>query len=154
MLFRSADAFSEFSQQLQPDTVWFFEAQVDKSREQAGLIIERLISLEAAPRELSGSMLVKLEEERHDPAILDQLARLLRTRPGKSPVFLEISGAEGFKARLKVGDDFAVSCDQEFAGQVEGLVGAGCVLLAPGGGRTNGSNGNGNGQRRYGRPNR
>lgn len=126
-----ADAYSENSDLVKADTVVFAQAQIDTSREQVGLIVHRLLTPEKAPRELTGSLVIKLRESLHDPACLDGLARVLKSRPGKSPVFLEITSNSGVRARLKADERLTVACDPELAKQLEAVIGEGCVTFGP-----------------------
>lgn len=138
-----ADAYAEYAESLQNDKICFVKAEVDTSREEVGLIVTELVELSKAPQQLSGSMVLRMDSSEHSPDCIPKLARLFQSRPGNSPVFLEISSPDGVRSRLRVGDKFTVSCDQELARQVEEIIGEGRVSLAPG--IPNGSNGNGNG---------
>lgn len=126
-----ADAYADHASILKDGSIWFIEADVDRSRETPGLIAQRLVGLDHAGRELGGTLLVRLREDRHDEATVDQLAGVLETRPGKSPVYLEVAATDGIRARLKLGDRFNVTCDQELATLVEDIVGAGQVTIKP-----------------------
>ncbi|MGL4462439.1 MAG: DNA polymerase III subunit alpha, partial [Planctomycetia bacterium] len=146
-----ADTYVEQGAELKEDRICFLRADVDKSREEAGLIVRTVIPLEAAPKELSGAMLVKMRADRHPPDQIDALQRLLKTRPGGSPVFLEVVTEDNLRIRLRLGDDVKVQCDPEFAGQVEGLLGAGMVAVVPHRrpAESNGNRGNGPGPGKY-----
>lgn len=146
-----ADDFAENADRFADNGPWFVLGEVDLSREQLGLIAHRLMSLEEAPRELAATLLVRLAADRHDEATVDALARILRSRPGKSPVYLEISGEDGLRARLKVGDAFAVACDQDLARQLEELLGSGRVTLGGAPRSATNGRGNSNGSRRLAR---
>lgn len=126
-----ADAYAEFATQLKPDTVWFFRCEVDTSREEVGLIVNELIGVEQAPSVLSGTLLVRVDADRHETATIDALARVLKGRPGNSPVYLELTAPSGLRVQLKVDDSLAVTCDQDLAGQVEEVVGVGKVSIGP-----------------------
>ena len=140
-----ADAFAEYSEKVVDDAICFVRAEVDTSRDEVGLIVTDIIDLERAPRELSGTLVVRVDAQTQGPECIERLANVFRGRPGNSPVFLEISAEDGLRARMRVGDQFAVTCDQELANQLESVVGEGCVTIAPA--VHNGNRNNGNGKR-------
>jgi DNA polymerase-3 subunit alpha len=151
-----ADSYAEYSGQLKADSIWFFRCEVDTSREEVGLIVNELVDLEKAPSVLSGTLLVRIDGREQGEECFETLARIFKSHPGSSPVFLEFSSPDGFRAQLRVGDEYGVICDQEIARQVEGVLGTGKVTIAPplktnGHSRSNG-NGNGNGNRWKGKP--
>lgn len=126
-----ADSYAEFANQLKADSIWFFRAEVDTSREEVGLIVNDLIDLEKASSVLSGTLLIRLEERTHGPECMETLGRLFKSRPGSSPIFLEIAMTDGLRAQLKVSDEFSVVCDPDIARQAEAIVGNGRVTIAP-----------------------
>ena len=125
-----ADAWVAASEDVTDDAVIFLHAQVDKSRD-LGLIAVEPVRLEDAPRALSGSLVVKLPGDAYERNLVPCLASLLRSRPGSSPVFLEVRDASGLRVRMKAGDGLTVACDTEIAGQLEALVGRGNVQIRP-----------------------
>lgn len=145
-----ADSFAEYGMDVENDAIVFVRAEVDKSRDEVGLIVNEIIKTDNAPKVLSGQVKIKLDSARHQIDCIDQLARLFQTRRGSSPVILEIASPKGVRAHLRVGEGFGVTCDEDLANQIEEIVGAGRVELAAAGRGANGTGkANGNGHRRF-----
>jgi DNA polymerase-3 subunit alpha len=126
-----ADTFAEYSTMLANDLICFLQADVDTSREEVGLIVREIISLESAPHRLSGSLLVRMDAGRLGTGCVPSLKAILASRPGKSTVYLDIRTSSGLRVKMQAGDDLLVSCDRELVHQVEGLVGEGNCNIIP-----------------------
>ncbi|HVJ82078.1 MAG TPA: DNA polymerase III subunit alpha, partial [Planctomycetia bacterium] len=131
-----ADQFAEYGERLVDDAVVFVRAEVDASvrpgtvvpregeepaaqSQEISLIVNEVIAFDDAPRKLSGSFVVRLDGARAEAEHVDRLAKLLQTRPGNSPVFIEILAIDGLRARMRAGTNIQVTCDQELARMVE-----------------------------------
>jgi DNA polymerase-3 subunit alpha len=126
-----ADTFAEYAEKLASDLICFLQADIDTSREEVGLIVREIISLETAPNRLSGSLLVRVDAGRLGTGCIPSLKAILTSRPGKSTVYLDIRTAAGLRVKMQAGDDFLVSCDRELVHQVESLVGEGNCNIIP-----------------------
>ena len=126
-----ADAYSRFSDKIQNDAIGFLCAEVDASREEVGLVALEFVGLEEAPARLAGALLVRVDSARVAPGALATLKTILRSKPGDSPVFLDVRTEGGLRVRMRAGDDFLVECSRELVGEVESVVGAGAVSVAP-----------------------
>jgi DNA polymerase-3 subunit alpha len=143
-----ADAFAKYGQQLANNQIGFLRGTVDSSRDATSVIASEWIPLEEAPRRLAGALVLRLDANATSPDCFESLSELLRARPGKSPVFLEIWGDDGLRVRMRAGDEFCVACDAQLARQVEALIGEGRVTIAPASRNGTSANGAANGLRK------
>ena len=149
-----ADTYAEYTAQVVNDTICFVRAEVDTSRDEVGLIVNEVISIEKAPERLAGAMWLRFDSNLHDTDKMDSVAKLLGSRPGPSSLFLSIDTPDGIRATMKAGSDFTVASDDELVGQVEAILGEGHVSFGPAvatsNGSSNGNGVNGRGKRRSG----
>src|SRR5262249_23487359 len=112
---------------------------VERTREQPGLIVSRIMTLEQAQRELTKRLVLILSHDVHDPNHIDALVRVLQRSPGSCPVYLNILDAAGKRSLLKAGEDFRINPATVSTGELETILGPGRIKFS---GNTNG-NGNG-----------
>jgi hypothetical protein len=118
--------------------VCFVKATVERTREQPGLVLSRVLSLEQAQRELTTGLWLSLAVGRHGPDMVDAVARVLQRTPGPCPVYLHVRDEVGRVARLRAGEAFRVNPATVSTAELETLLGAGSVKFS---GPTNGRNG-------------
>ncbi|MBX9655892.1 DNA polymerase III subunit alpha [bacterium] len=126
-----ADVYAEFGERLNNDVICFLRCEVDTSREEVGLIANEFISLETAPQRLSGSLVIRIDGPKLGAGCIYSIKSILSTRPGQSPVFLNIRTANGLGVRMRAADEILVACDQELVKQIESIVGEGNVSIRP-----------------------
>lgn len=150
-----ADAYAESGGSVVDDRIGFVEAEIDTSRGEVGLIVNNWIDVERAPHVLSGTVVVKLDANEHSGETLEQLSKILKSRPGASSVQLDVlSKEEGLRTRLVLGEGYNVGCDDDLVARLESALGQGTVQLErsrrlPPNKRNGNGNGNGNG---HGKP--
>ena len=126
-----ADVYAEYAEKLNNDVICFLRCEVDTSREEIGLIANEFISLETAPMRLSGSLLVRIDGPRLGTGCIPSLKAILSTRPGQSPVYLDIRTSAGLRVKMRTSESILVACDQDLVKQVESVVGEGRVSIMP-----------------------
>src|SRR5262249_35780888 len=77
------------------DRVCFVRGSVDRTREEPGLILTRIMSVEQAQRELTKGLVLSLRLDVHEPDIIDAIGRMLERARGTCPVFLAIRDPAG-----------------------------------------------------------
>ncbi len=117
------------------------KATVERSREEPGLILTRVFSLEQAKQELTKWLRLTLSLGAHGPDHIERLARILQRTPGPCPVYLEVRDAAGKRCRLKAGEAFRVNPTTLPTAELEMILGPGRVEFY---GQTNGNGRNGN----------
>ena len=122
------------------DAICFVKGTLDRRREPAELVVNRVIPVENAPAELTRAVVVTLRKGTHDDEQLERLLRQVRARPGNLDLYLEITGLTGIRrAVYKAGFGYRIRHDDRLMTDLEVAVGAGNVrLVGPGGstGRT------------------
>src|SRR5262249_11347124 len=72
-----SDDFVRYKDDLQEDRICFVRGAVDRTREEPGLILSRILSLEQAQRELTTGLILSVKLGTHAPQVIDSLASIL-----------------------------------------------------------------------------
>src|SRR5262249_42267685 len=75
------DDFVRYKDDISEDRICFVKAAVERTREEPGLILSRILSLEQAQRELTKGVMVTLTLGVHGPREIEALARVLQRTP-------------------------------------------------------------------------
>jgi DNA polymerase-3 subunit alpha len=129
------DDFARHKSAIVEDHVCFVKAVVERSREEPGLIVSRILMPEQAQVELARGLWLLLSLGTHGAETVEAVARLLRRSPGSCPVYLSIRDGAGKRTDLKLGEGFHVNPAGVAAAEIEALLGTGSVKFA---GPTNG----------------
>jgi DNA polymerase-3 subunit alpha len=138
------DDFIRFKDELREDRVCLVKGTVERSREEPGLILTRIFSIEQGRQELTKWVRLTLAAGGHVDDLLERLAQILQRSPGGCPVFLEVRDAGGKRCRLKAGEAYRVNPNRLPLGELELLLGPGQVDFS--------AHANGNGRSHNGRP--
>ncbi|MFN4260830.1 MAG: DNA polymerase III subunit alpha [Gemmataceae bacterium] len=133
------DDFVRYKDEFTEDRVCFVKGIVERSRDEPGLILSRVMSVEQGKRELARALVLSLNVNLHGPEIIDALARLLEQSRGSCPVFLAVTDAAGKRAILKVNERIRVNPATVCINDLEDLLGKGRVAFT--GMSANGRNG-------------
>jgi len=138
------EPFQRFGELVKADSIVAVLGAVDKrGGDEANVIVNELVPLEDLPSRFTQAMTVRLSENVHGAAGVEQLYEILRGYPGSCRVNLVICLSDGTRVRCPC-ERPRVEVTQEMRRRVEELVGAENVrlLAAP---RGNGSGGRSNG---------
>lgn len=119
------DDYSRHKAILKDEWVGFIKAEVDRSREPAGLIVTRLYDFDQAQREQTTGLILRVDARHHRDQVLDQVGSLLRRYPGRCEVYLEVCDCDGRRARLRVGRKFYIDPAKLVMADFELLLGVG-----------------------------
>jgi DNA polymerase III subunit alpha len=119
---RHKDAFVE-------DRVCFVRGTVERNREEPGLVLTRVFSLEQARRELARELHLLVRLRQHSPVDVDALARLLARAPGPCPVVVTVKDDSGKRCVLRLGHDYRVNPATFPREELEEVLGPGSVQL-------------------------
>jgi DNA polymerase III alpha subunit len=139
------DDFIRCKDEFQDDRVCIVKGIVERTREEPGLVLSRILSVPQAKQELTKWLRLSLNLEVHNPDAIEQLARVLQGSPGSCPVYLDIRDAAGRRCRLKAGESYRVNPWTHLTAELEMILGPGRVEFyahANGNGR-NGKSGTG-----------
>jgi DNA polymerase-3 subunit alpha len=120
------DDFARHKEQIEEDHICFVAASVERTREEPGLVITRLLSIEQAQRERTTGLVLALRLE-DAPEKLSAVASVLRRTPGSCPVFLSITDRAGRRGLLKAGPEFRINPATLAKAELELILGAGRV---------------------------
>jgi DNA polymerase-3 subunit alpha len=123
------------------DRVCFVRGSVDRTREEPGLILTRVMSVEQAQRELTKGLVLLLRLGVHEPEIINSIGRMLGQARGSCPVYLSIRDGTGKRAQLKLSESHGINPAHVPIADLELLLGKGAVKFS---GPVNGHWRNGN----------
>ncbi len=130
------DDFLRHKDQVRDENICFVKGVVDRTREKPGLLVNRILTLEQAQRELTRGLLLRLGIGRHREEDLPAIGRMLQKTPGRCPVYLDITDAAGKHALLRLGENYAIEPSRLAASDLESLLGPGNVKFV---GQANGN---------------
>jgi hypothetical protein len=123
---------------------------VERNREEPGLVLTRVMTIEQAKKELTRFVVLSLNLDQHGDHHIDRLAGIFRQHRGPCPVELHVRDNFGRKLRLKVANEYYVNAAQLPVREIEDILGPNRVAFFGMAGirqsqNGNGHNGNGNG---------
>ncbi len=132
------DDFIRYKDKVAEDQICFVGAVVEKSREEPGLVITRIVDVEQAQKERTTGVWILLHVDEHGEDHLRAVERTLRRAPGKCPVFLRLQDRLGRSCDLKVSNELAINPTTFPRAELEDILGKGRVVFS--------RHGNGNGR--------
>jgi DNA polymerase III subunit alpha len=136
------DDYVRSKDEIRDENICFVKATVDRTREEPGLIVNRILTVDQAQREYTRGLMLKLTSGVHQESHIQTLGRILQRTPGRTPVLLEIMDAAGRRAWLRLGESYAVDVGRVALGELETLLGLDHVkFMGPTNGNGNGRNG-------------
>ncbi len=134
------DDFVRYKDEFRDDRVCLVKGTIERTREEPGLVLSRVFSVEQAKQELTKWLRLSLSLEAHGPNTIDRLASVLERSPGSCPVVLEVRDDTGKRCRLKTGEGLRVNPTTLSVGELEMILGPGRVEFY---GQANGNGRNG-----------
>jgi DNA polymerase-3 subunit alpha len=132
------DDYVKYKDLVEQDRVCFIQGVVEKGRDEPGLQVTRVLSLEQGQKERTTGLVVTLalsEDPDHDGRHLEALAAALKRAPrGNCPVFLYLRDGAGRWLRLKAGEEFRVNPATLAKAELEAIAGPGRVEFSRQGG--------------------
>jgi DNA polymerase-3 subunit alpha len=124
------DDFVRCKVELKEDQIYFLKGVVERNRDEPGVVLTRVFTLEQARQEMATRLYLLARPNRVRPLDLDLLREVLRRTPGPCSVFLTVEDVAGKKAVLRLGREFAVNASTFAATELEAILGTGTVKLA------------------------
>jgi DNA polymerase-3 subunit alpha len=124
------DDFVRHKDDVRDDRICFVKGAVERNREEPGLIVSRILTIEQAQRELTKGLVLLLNLNVHGPDVVEGVARVLRRAPGGCPVYLQVHDAAGRRSFLKTSAEYGVNpatCPVE---ELETVLGQGSVKFS------------------------
>ena len=124
------EEFAKMGEFVKEDQIVFVKGTLDRRRDPAELVINRMIPFAQGPAELARGVVVRLHKGIHQSEHLERLLRLVRVRPGNLDLYLEVVGLENVRrAVYRAGASLAIRYDERLICDLEAVVGAGNVRL-------------------------
>ncbi len=127
------EQFAEFGHLVRPDAILVVRGAIDRpGGEEANLIVNELIPLDQLDARYTQGVLIRLDERRHEPKMVDSLYEIVRNYPGNCELQLVLSLADGGRVPIKC-ESLRVELHPELRSRVEQLLGAGSLrpITAP-----------------------
>ncbi len=121
------DDYIRFKEQIEEDRIVFVAATVERTREEPGLVITRVLTIEQGQRERTTGLVLLLNLQIHKPEQIDALAKVLQRLRGTLPVFLHMQDPAGKWLKLKAGDQYRVNPATLVKADLEMILGQGRV---------------------------
>jgi DNA polymerase-3 subunit alpha len=132
------DDYLRYKELVAEDRIVFAAGTVERTREEPGLVLTRLLTVEQGQRERTTALVLLLNVQIHKPEQIDALARVLERSRGTLPVFLHMQDPAGKWLKLKASDQFRVNPATLVKADLETILGPGRVEFS--------RQGNGNGR--------
>jgi DNA polymerase-3 subunit alpha len=124
------EEFAKFEPLVKDDAVVFLKGSMNRTREPAELVVNKVILLENATAELTRGVVVTLRKGVHQYEQIERLHRLVRVRPGNLDLYLEVTGVGRIRrAVFRAGAGMRLRHDEDLLRELESAVGAGNVRL-------------------------
>jgi DNA polymerase-3 subunit alpha len=117
------DDYLRNKDQVREENICFVKGTVDRTREEPGLIVTRILTSEQAEREYTRGLMLKLHGRTHGEEVVTAVGKILQRAPGRCPVYLEITDAAGKRAWLRVGEQYYIDVGRLARRELEDLLG-------------------------------
>ncbi|MCI0637667.1 MAG: DNA polymerase III subunit alpha [Gemmataceae bacterium] len=124
------DDFLRYKDLVAEDVIVFVAGVVERTREQPGLVLTKILSIEQGKRERTTGLVLLLNTQIHKPEHVDAVARVLERARGGIPVFLHIQDGAGHWLKMKASDEFRVNPEKLVKGDLDTILGPGRVDFA------------------------
>lgn len=122
--------YARWRQELADDRVLLLGGKVERrDRDGPILVVNKVLTLDQARRELSKGVVLKLSLTQHQPEQLHGVSRTLQRASGACPVYLQITDQQGKRAILRLSDEFRVDPHTLNLDELEMVLGRGCVMF-------------------------
>ncbi|MSR30176.1 MAG: DNA polymerase III subunit alpha [Gemmataceae bacterium] len=122
--------FLRYKDDIQEDRVCFVRGKVERNREEPGLILQRVISVEQAAMDMAKGLHLQLALGKNTATDLHRIANLLKSAPGACQVFLSIKDYEKNLCVMKLGKEYSISPMRFPAEELEEILGEENVKLS------------------------
>jgi DNA polymerase III subunit alpha len=121
------DDYLRYKDLIAEDNIVFVVGTVERTRDEPGLILTRILTIEQGQRERTTGLVLLLHLQIHKPEQIDAVAQVLKRARGTLPVFLHMQDPDGKWLKLKASDDFRVNPATLVKADLETILGPGRV---------------------------
>lgn len=112
-----------------PESIVFVKGKIDCKRETPCLVVSDVISISDAAQRLTTNLLLKLDNEKHTPATVEQVRDILKANHGNTPVWVEMPVNGSRQAMIRLDPELFVRPSTTLRQDLETLLGNGCAIL-------------------------
>lgn len=123
------DDFVRYKDAVAEDKPCFVRGTVERTREEPGLVLSRILSFEKAAHELAKELWLRVSLAEHGPRHVDLIAEHLSAAPGRCPVFLAVRDERGRSCVLRLGRHIGINPASFPREELEAILGPGSVKL-------------------------
>jgi DNA polymerase-3 subunit alpha len=123
------DEFVRHKDLIADDRILFAEGTVEHRGEEPLLVMTRVFTIDTARKEMTTGLVLKLQLGRHQPAVLDEVAKVILKTKGSCPVYIQVTDALGRRIALRAGQQFQINPAEVRVGELESLLGDGQVAF-------------------------
>ena len=124
------DDYVRFKDLMKDDLTCFVAASVERSREEPGLVVQRLLTPEQARQERTTGVVIRFTLGKHERRDLEAVAGILRRSRGSCPVFVEVVDGGDKRTMMKASEEFRIDPKTLPRADLESLLGAGSVAFS------------------------
>ena len=121
-------SYEEHKQRIEEGNIVVLRAKTEEGAEEPALLLEEILTVEEALARFQGGVLVQLAPE--DEGLLENLRAIVGRYKGRNPFYLQVTGRDGKMRRVRASPDWRVSISENFARDIDTLLGRGRVKLA------------------------
>ncbi|MCZ6704989.1 MAG: DNA polymerase III subunit alpha [Bacteroidetes bacterium] len=126
------EQFAQFADSLHAEAIVVARGALDRrgGGDEANLIVNELVALDQLDAHFVGSVVIHLDEQRHDDRSLEQLREILRGYPGKCELNLMLTLLDRSRVNLK-SEKMQIEITPEMKSRVKDLLGDRALILQP-----------------------
>jgi DNA polymerase-3 subunit alpha len=124
------DDYVRFKDLVVEDQTCFIVASVERSRDEPGLVVQRLLTIDQCRQERTTGVAIKFKIGAHERRDVEAVANILRRSPGTCPVFVCVLDGASKEVMMKAGEDLRVNPKTLPRGELETLLGVGSVAFS------------------------
>ncbi len=111
------------------DEIYYVKGRLETRGDQTSVIVNRIMGLELAKRELAKALYLRLHLDTHQGTVVDLLGGILKKSSGSIPVFVKVQDAKDRSCTLKLSKEFDVNPQKIGFNELETLLGVENVRL-------------------------
>ncbi len=128
-----SEELEKFGERIGMDKIVFLKGTIDRRREAPTLRVSDVILLEDGPAELAEAIIIEIDAQGMDAAMLSRLREVCASHSGDREFYLRIRRSGEMTTLVRCGPEVRVRPGPKFVAAVEALLGEGSVEIVAGG---------------------
>jgi DNA polymerase-3 subunit alpha len=122
--------YARFKTEFDNDRIVLAYGKIDRSREEPIVVLNKIMTIDQARKELTKNMLLCLRLGESEPVMLDTIARVLKRTPGPCTVYFLVTDGAGKRAYFKASDEYRINPATVAIDDLEKMLGRGAVQFS------------------------